>query len=215
MPLRILLVSATAPESDGLASLRGRITHELQVLVTGVGMVATAAHVSRVLAASRFDVALNVGLCGTFDPSLPLGSVVHVVSDQVAELGAEDGERFLTLDDLDLSGSDGSPSPGGPLLNPAPPASATLIALPQVSGITVNTVHGREDSIARVVGRLRPQVESMEGAAFMYACLVAGVPFAQLRAVSNRVERRNRAAWRVADALASLTRTAGSIVETL
>ena len=38
----------------------------------------------------------------------------------------------------------------------------------------------------------------MEGAAFMYACLIAGVPFAQVRAVSNRVERRNRAAWDLA-----------------
>ena len=32
----------------------------------------------------------------------------------------------------------------------------------------------------------------MEGAAFMYACLIHGVPFAQVRAVSNIVERRNR-----------------------
>ena len=32
----------------------------------------------------------------------------------------------------------------------------------------------------------------MEGAAFMYACLIQGVPFAQVRAVSNIVERRNR-----------------------
>ena len=33
----------------------------------------------------------------------------------------------------------------------------------------------------------------MEGAAFMYVCLMHQVPFAQIRAVSNVVERRNRA----------------------
>jgi len=46
----------------------------------------------------------------------------------------------------------------------------------------------------------------MEGAAFMYACLIAGVPFAQVRAVSNRVERRNRAAWDLAGAIENLGR---------
>ena len=40
----------------------------------------------------------------------------------------------------------------------------------------------------------------MEGAAFMYACLVQGLPFAQVRAVSNVVERRNRGAWKMAEA---------------
>jgi futalosine hydrolase len=44
----------------------------------------------------------------------------------------------------------------------------------------------------------------MEGAAFMYACLVHGQQFAQIRAISNVVERRNREAWKLADAVASL-----------
>jgi futalosine hydrolase len=73
-----------------------------------------------------------------------------------------------------------------------------------VNGITVNTVHGRDQSIAAVAARVSPQVESMEGAAFMYACLVNGQRFAQVRAVSNVVERRNREAWKLADAVASL-----------
>jgi futalosine hydrolase len=76
-----------------------------------------------------------------------------------------------------------------------------------VDGITVSTVHGREPSIAGVTERFAPQVESMEGAAFMYACLVHGQQFAQIRAVSNVVERRNRAAWKLSEAIESLGRT--------
>ena len=49
-----------------------------------------------------------------------------------------------------------------------------------------------------------PDVESMEGAAFMYACLTFGQPFAQVRAVSNVVERRNRAAWNLPEAIRAL-----------
>ena len=44
----------------------------------------------------------------------------------------------------------------------------------------------------------------MEGAAFMYACLMHDVPFAQIRAVSNVVERRNREAWKIREAIDAL-----------
>jgi hypothetical protein len=38
----------------------------------------------------------------------------------------------------------------------------------------------------------------------MSACLISNVTFAQVRAVSNIVERRNRGAWRVAEAIEQL-----------
>jgi futalosine hydrolase len=202
--MRILVVTATEPEAG---PVRGsRIRHDVDILVTGVGMVATAAQTSRALAQTRYNLALNFGVCGSFDRVLVPGSVVHVVRDRIAELGAEDGDRFVEFEALQL--------PGEPaFVNAAPPANAALGALPAVTGITVNTVHGSDRSIAAVVRRLAPQVESMEGAAFMYACLINGVPFAQVRSVSNIVERRNRDAWQIGEALTSLGRTASSILE--
>lgn len=178
-------------------------------------MVATGVWCARALARASYDLALNAGLCGSFDPALPPGSVVHVVSDGFSELGAEDGDAFLSVFDLKLLAGNEFPYAGGRLINTAPPDNGALARLPAVSGITVNTVHGREASIARVVERLAPQVESMEGAAFMYACLVSGVPFAQVRAVSNLVERRNRAAWSVPAAIDALAAAVREIVERL
>jgi futalosine hydrolase len=176
-------------------------------------MVAAGVWCARALARASYDLALNAGLCGSFDPALPPGSVVHVVSDCCSELGAEDGEAFLSAFDLTLVDRNEFPYVGGRLVNAAPPNNGALARLPPVSGITVNTVHGRETSIARVVERLAPQVESMEGAAFMYACLVSRVPFAQVRGVSNVVERRNRAAWKVAEAIDALAAAVQEIVE--
>ena len=63
-------------------------------------------------------------------------------------------------------------------------------------------------SIAHVIERFAPHVESMEGAAFMYACLVHWQRFAQVRAVSNFVERRNRSAWNLPAAITNLGSTA-------
>ena len=171
-------------------------------------MVATAAWCSRSLAQTRYDLALNFGVCGSFDPALPPGTVVHVVADRLAELGAEDGEMFLTLRELMLEDDD-------EVVNPAPPANAALAQLPAVRGITVNTVHGDDRSIRSIVERCGPQVESMEGAAFMYACLINDIPFAQVRAVSNVVERRNRDRWRMAEAIRNLGAAAVSIVGSL
>ena len=45
------------------------------------------------------------------------------------------------------------------------------------------------------------------------ACRLAGVPYAQVRAVSNVVERRNRAAWNVAEAVDALAAAARAILE--
>jgi futalosine hydrolase len=185
------------------------------VLTTGVGMVATAAWSSRVLAGGGYDVALNAGVCGAFDRALAPGTVVHVVADRLGELGAEDADRFLTIQEMQLLGEDEFPFQGGLLVNGAPPRGATLGGLPPVTGLTVNTVHGHEPSIAAVVERFAPQVESMEGAAFMYACLIHGVPFAQVRAVSNIVERRNRAAWKMPGAVDALCRAMQRIVDEL
>jgi futalosine hydrolase len=176
-------------------------------------MVATAAWTSRALAQHGYDLALNFGLCGSFTDSLPPGSVVHVVSDRLTELGAEDDESFLTIHDLKLLGENDFPFEMGAIVNDAPPPNPAVARLPRANGITVNTVHGNVRSIAAVVGRFRPDVESMEGAAFMYACRVAGVPFAQVRAVSNVVEKRNRDAWRITDAIHNLGTTAVGILD--
>ena len=176
-------------------------------------MVATAVMCTRALMQEPFDLAFNVGVCGSFNATYPPGTVVHVTSDRIAELGAQDGDAFLTVHDLKLLGKNDPPFAGGQLVNRQPPAIPSLLALPAVSGITVNTAHGETTAIARAVERFNPDVESMEGAAFMYACLVHGVPFAQVRAVSNVVERRNRAAWKLPEAIRALADATARILE--
>lgn len=232
--MRILIAAATSVEVAPLvASLRGaeetpdpfsrgraaKVTayvhagHGVDVLVTGIGMVATAAWCSRALARHAYDLALNVGVCGAYNRALAPGTVVHVVSDCIAELGAEDDDAFLTLKDLRLPGDDEFPVTGGRLVNASPLRNATLSALPAVHGITVNKVHGNDRSIAAVAERFKPDVESMEGAAFMYACMLQELPFAQLRAVSNVVERRNRSAWKITEAVDGLAHVTLSILD--
>ena len=219
--LTVLIATATPGEIGPIVASLGsglpldtricRYAHNgrtIDTLIAGVGMVSTAVWTTRALARRPYDLALNLGICGSFDAAIKPGQVVHIVSDRFAELGSEDGEGFLTLADLGLEGED-------TIVNEKPPVNRVLDRLPAVQAITVNTVHGREPSIAAIVERLRPQVESMEGAAFMYACATAGIPFVQLRSVSNIVARRNRASWRIEEAIDTLGAVALDFLESL
>ncbi len=227
--MHILMVAATSGEVAPVAGRFGesigpgaRLSrcifagHDVHVLITGVGMVATAAWCSRALTEQAYNLALNVGVCGSFDRALEPGRVVHTVSDRIVELGAEDDERFLSIEELNLPDvAAAAPYARAELVNLSPPGNAALRELPCVSGVTVNTVHGNERSIAAFMQRFKPQVETMEGAAFMYACLIHAVQFAQVRAVSNFVERRNRDRWRMSEALGSLGMATARILEAL
>ena len=130
--MRLLIVAATEMEILPLISTMHRTSdrgprtttythagHDVVVLTTDVGMVATAAWCARVMSNEAFDLALNFGVCGSFDRALQAGRVVHVVADRLAELGAEDGDEFLGIDALQLATED-------EFVNANPPRIAVL-----------------------------------------------------------------------------------------
>ncbi|MFM7728196.1 MAG: hypothetical protein ACKO7B_15965, partial [Flavobacteriales bacterium] len=88
-------------------------------------------------------------------------------------------------------------------------------SLPAVKGITVSRVHGEDASIALALQRAPAQVESMEGASFYYVCNKEHVPCLQIRAISNRVERRNRADWNIPGALHALADAVNDYLQSL
>ena len=59
--MKILIVAATEAEIAPLA-VAGL---DVDRLITGVGMVATAAHCAKALAGGAYDLALNFGVCGS------------------------------------------------------------------------------------------------------------------------------------------------------
>lgn len=206
--MNVLLVAATpyeiAPFQDFLTENWTKVEDHIfqqsdlrvQLLVTGVGQLLTAYAMSRTLAQQSFDLLLNVGVAGAFDRNLALGDVVHVVTEQLGDLGAEDKDgHFLDVHhDLQLIEADTFPFQSGKLVNEA---AMPYEFLPKVNGLTVNKVHGSTQSIEAIQQRYNVEVESMEGAAFFYAALQHNTPFLQIRAISNYVEARNRNNWQL------------------
>src|SRR5690348_10490400 len=122
--MRILLVAATRLEIEPLLDRIAASRHTIEVLETGVGMVPTAVRCTAALATAPWDLALNAGVCGSFDPALPPGTAVHVVSDRIAELGVEDGNAFVPAEQLGLVDPDRFPLTGGVLVNARPPQNS-------------------------------------------------------------------------------------------
>src|ERR1700754_1683246 len=177
----ILIVAATAFEVEPLANSLG---HKLDILITGAGMVPTAFALGRRFSMHKYDLVINLGIAGSFDKSINPGHVVEITEDTFSETGAEDGQEFIPITTLGFGENTFKPTTSLEHI-------CNTLYLTKAKAITVNTVHGSEESIKKVQSRLNPQIESMEGAAFFYACHQFNVPCLQIRAVSNYVEKRN------------------------
>lgn len=228
--MKILIVSATRVEISPLLEkfkakrkLENIFTFRLgrnkvEVLITGVGMTATAFHLGKILN-KNYNLAINAGIAGSFRKNIPLGTVVNVVSDCFADFGAEDGEKFFTLEGWSSGGTEEWKN--GRMEEWKQPNIPTfhhshfplIHTLPKVSGITVNTVHGNTASIVKVRKKFNPDIESMEGAAFFFACEHEKIPCIQIRSISNYVERRNKKKWKMKLAVKNLCITIEKILK--
>lgn len=199
--MKVLITAATWPEIAPLANhfnLKEKSflsTPDFDLLITGVGMTATAFALGQHLF-NRYDLAINLGIAGSFTRKWELGTVLNIVKDEFSELGAQDGEHFHSIESLGFGKSTFCAS--------AELAHQRIAILPEANAITVNQVHGQEEAISRILERLKPDTESMEGAAFFYCCEQTATPSLQIRAISNYVEKRNREAWRIGPAIKNL-----------
>ena len=198
--MKILIVAATQPEIAPFLAQNHNLA--ISVLITGVGITATTFALTRHLLTHTYDLVLQVGVGGSFDTNIPLGSLHLITSDRFADLGAEDHDQYLDIFDLGLLSPHEAPYVDGALLTPILPLHQS-IGLPTATGVTVNTVSGSAATIASR-SRYACTVESMEGAALHYVCLQLAVPFAQVRSISNYVTPRNKSLWKMKDAIINL-----------
>ncbi|MBN2812550.1 MAG: hypothetical protein JXQ80_00665 [Bacteroidales bacterium] len=188
---------------------------DIDILVTGHGSVFMAYHLTKALNTYSYDLAINMGIAGSFDYFLELGFVVNVVQDQFADLGFEEKDSFFTLGEKELLNEDSFPFTGEILRNLGSFEIDVVESLIPVKAITVNTLHGRQDSIQKVKSRFKCEIETMSGAAFFYACLMERIPFLQIRSISYFVEIRKVDNWHHPLALGNLTTTVLEILEEL
>ncbi|RNF97414.1 futalosine hydrolase, partial [Streptomyces botrytidirepellens] len=189
------------------------------VLAAGVGPAAAAAGTATALtvAAVRgapYDLAVSAGIGGGFAPHAPLGSVVVADAVVAADLGAETPDGFAAVTDLGFGTVAHRPPPAlvtavATAIGPAG-ATGTAGATGAISAVrgtvlTVSTVTGSAERAAALLRRHPDAVaEAMEGFGVAEAAAAQSVPILEVRAVSNAVGPRDRAAWRIGEALDAL-----------
>lgn len=211
--MRILVVTAVPAERD--AVLAGGAFPHVDVLAAGVGPAAAAAGTAAALSLASYDLVLSAGIGGGFAPAAPLGALVVATSVTAADLGAETPDGFVPVDELGF---------GTTRYDVAPELSARVAAaargvLPHVVEgpvLTVSTVTGSAARAAELTAR-HPgaAAEAMEGFGVATAAAAAGLPVGELRTVSNAVGPRDRAAWRIPDALKALGTAMAAVLPVL
>ena len=191
--MKPLIVAATKFEIHDIIPLLEE--KGIPYLITGVGMTATAYALGKLIGSGiQFSCILNIGIAGSFDKNIAIGTVLSINKDTFYELGAEDNSEFISIDDLGFGQGTYHAT-----------AQDLHIELPTYNAITVNKVHGNAESIQHILDH-HPNitVESMEGAAVFYSCQQEHIPCAQFRAISNYVEPRDKSNWNVALAVKNL-----------
>ncbi|RYY94583.1 MAG: futalosine hydrolase [Chitinophagaceae bacterium] len=210
---RILLCAATPFEIAPLMEALPRFEREVDVLLTGVGLMETAFALAGRLSGARPELLLQAGIAGCLDGQLPLGHTVAVSADTVGDLGVWEGGRFRSTFSLGFGNPDHAPWTGGWLLNRTSVADRFPGA--RVKAVSVNQISTSPEQARYYREELGAVAESMEGAAFHYAALSAGIPFLQLRSFSNYIGERDKSRWKLRESITDLNETLLTLIPNL
>ncbi|MEU5315472.1 futalosine hydrolase [Streptomyces sp. NPDC021056] len=206
--MRILVATAVPVERDAVA--RAFDGAAVDVVAVGVGPALAAAATATALAGTPYGLVVSAGIAGGFVPHAPVGSLVVADEITAADLGAETAEGFVPVTEL-----------GFGTVTHRPPEALVQDAVAATGArrgavLTVSTVTGTAARAAALRERHPTALaEAMEGFGVAEAAALHGVPVLEVRAVSNPVGPRDRAAWRIPDALAALTDGFGKLAPVL
>lgn len=202
----------------------------LRLVVSGIGPLAAAFAMGRLtgegaLAMDRCRGIISLGIAGTYARNVaPIGSVAMASREIWPEYGllTDVGIDPVALG-FPLAGKkdDTNPPPVWDSLNLTPAKALAAMGLndpstaPQTAenpyivtgpSVTVAAVSGTLSRAKELSARFAALTENMEGFPLALAATQAGVPFAEVRAVSNLVGDRRPEAWNISASLAALTR---------
>jgi futalosine hydrolase len=193
---RALVVVAVAAERD--AVLRGH--PDAEVVAAGVGPVAAAAVTAQTL--RGHDAVFSMGIAGAFEAAT--GTLLGTAA-VAADLGAERDGEVVVLDLIRTR------LPADPALLERARAAVPDARVGEL--LTVWTVTGTADTARRLRTSYPDAVgEAMEGFGVASAAHLAGVPFLEVRTVSNAIGPRDRAGWTITEALDRLSSVASVVL---
>lgn len=174
----------------------------IDILITGIGLTATTYSLTRQLQVKRPDIIIQAGVGGCFDTTIPLGSVLAIKQEAIADQSVVELDKLKTLFDLKLVPQNQYPFSNGWLVNKS--EVLKKVNLKKVKAVSVNEITTSAQKVKFYKQAFSPVVESMEGAALHYVCLMEKIPFLQIRSVSNYIAERNKKNWNMKESITNL-----------
>ena len=146
--MNILLIAATAKEIDPFLyeHRNSQKLLDIDILITGIGLTSATYHLVKQLQLKKPELVIQVGVAGCFDKQLPLGSVVIIKQDTIADESVVELKRLKTIFDLGLISPNEFPYSKGWLIN----SNKTFLkrsGLKTVKGISVNQITASKEMI--------------------------------------------------------------------
>ena len=222
-PLVERLCGAKTVDTGWTEAVRGRFAGlDVVAQALGVGKARTAAGLAWSVRSHRPAAILQVGVGGAYLGSfLSIGLAMLADADLELDLGIAGDAGWADFDGLRVpllpprSGERTAPASAVP--DRAVPTDARwtgLLAsasgLPRGRFATLDAVTADVERGAALQRHFDVSIESMEGAAAAAVAVRLGVPFAELRAVSNVVGERDRARWDLRGAVRTATDAAAA-----
>lgn len=211
---KILVMTAVGAERDAVVAGIGANEH-FTVALAGVGPASAAAKTAVQLTQAEYDLVISAGIGGGFKGKAALESIVVGTEIIAADLGADSPDGFVSIDELGFgSGRIAVEKQVSDKLTSA--MTHKGIAVGTGSILTVSTVTGTERR-ALDLSRLYSEAaaEAMEGFGVATAAQDQRIPVLEIRSISNPVGPRDREAWRIKEALQSLSQAFKVISEEL
>jgi futalosine hydrolase len=211
--MNILLVAATAKEIEPFFEYyrNTKRPQNIDILITGIGLTSATYHLLKQIQLKKPRLIIQAGVAGCFDKKIPLGKVVAVKKETIADQGVIEFKKLKTIFDLELMPHDQFPYIKGWLVNKS--KILNELAIEKVNAISVNEITTSAEKIKLYKKRFNPAIESMEGSALHYVCLMEKVPFIQIRGISNYIAERNKEKWKMKKAIKNLNKELIRLVE--
>lgn len=232
-----LLANISSVESISLGSktfFRGRLSGREIALCTGGMGKTNAAHAATLMIMQYAPRALIIfGIGGAYPGSgAGIGDIALASEEIYADEGVLIGDGFRPADFIGISLA----KIGMLELHNHIPASSDLLGMlrdllapsysvDKVHGygpsvmtgrfVTVSTATGTDQRAAEIEEMYHPLCENMEGAAAAHVATMHGVPWAEIRSISNIVEDRDTSKWDIPRAAAAVQDAVMRIVEAI
>jgi len=205
--MRVIITAATNLELAGSAKKASQLFKKSKIKlsfhVTGIGMLASGIKLTQLVTAHQPDLIIQMGIAGSYIKTEPLGKVMVVASESIADLGVREKGVFKDLFESQLLKDNEAPFKKRKLINPAI-RSLNVLKSDLVAAVTINEITTSPKRIKEIIAAHNPVLESMEGAALHYVGGLTKTPFIQIRAISNYVGERNKAKWKLKESIEQL-----------